>query len=288
VPSRVLQTTRRVDGALEEFLASIGDVFVVHRGHDSGNTSYGVRIGPDAWFVKYAEHDEAIGHLESAVRFHAAVRHPAIIPLVGWFRTTAGMAIVHEFRDGEVLNDPLAPGGRPREHPDSAFARFRRLPVAEIVTALEVLLEAHVAAANAGFVAVDFYDGSIVYDFERRRVQLCDLDSYRRGPYTLERDRQYGSTRFMAPEEFERGARIDERTMVFTLGRAAFVFLSAGQRGEREAHVWRANRALLDVAWTATEVEREKRFGSVADLLVAWRVASGANGDRVCRRAPPT
>jgi hypothetical protein len=38
----------------------------------------------------------------------------------------------------------------------------------------------------------------------------------------------------MAPEELERGALIDERTTVFAMGRAAFVFLGeAGAFGDR-------------------------------------------------------
>ena len=38
----------------------------------------------------------------------------------------------------------------------------------------------------------------------------------------------FGSSRFMAPEEFERGALIDERTNVFTMGRTAAVLLADG------------------------------------------------------------
>ena len=77
----------------------------------------------------------------------------------------------------------------------------------------------------------------------------------------------------MAPEEFERGATIDERTMVFTLGRAAFVFLSDGQRGENDLQLWRGSRALYDVARVATELDPDKRFASVTELLKAWRTA---------------
>ena len=36
----------------------------------------------------------------------------------------------------------------------------------------------------------------------------------------------FGSSRFMAPEEFELGTTIDERTTVFTLGRTAAVLMS--------------------------------------------------------------
>jgi hypothetical protein len=46
-----LLEVRKVDGSVEDFLASLGEVFVVHHGHDSGNTSYGVRIGAHRWFV---------------------------------------------------------------------------------------------------------------------------------------------------------------------------------------------------------------------------------------------
>jgi hypothetical protein len=60
--------------------------------------------------------------------------------------------------------------------------------------------------------------------FAARAIHLVDLDGYR-PPYTLDRERQFGSSRFMAPEEWQRGATIDERTTVYTLGRAAFVFL---------------------------------------------------------------
>jgi serine/threonine-protein kinase len=264
---------RKVDESVEDFLASLGEVFVAHRGHDSGNTSYGVRIGAHAWFVKHAEDDEPIRHLESAIVFHAAVRHAAIIPLVGWFRTSTGLAIVFEFQDGLIVNDPLAPGALPRHHPESTYARFRHLPVDEVVRALDTVFDAHVAVASAGFVAVDFYDGAIIYDFENKRVHLCDLDAYRRGPYVLDRERQYGSTRFMAPEEFEKGATIDERTTVFTLGRAAFVFLSEGQRGETDVHLWRGSRAQYDVARAATELDPDKRFASVTEFLRAWRSA---------------
>lgn len=264
----------RIDGSLEDHLRAHGRVFVTIHGHDSGNTSYGVAIGSERWFVKYAEDIEAVRHLESAIRFHGAVRHAAIIPLRGSLRTSRGLAIVHEWRDGEVLNDPLAPGALPRDSPGSAHARFRALPIPEIVAAVDAVIEAHVEVARHGFVAVDFYDGAILYDFARRQVHLCDLDSYRPGPYVLDRDRQYGSTRFMAPEEWRRDAVIDERTTVFTLGRTAFVLLSAGPRGEEESGLWRAGPRLHAVARRATAPAPRDRIATVAELLAAWR-ASG-------------
>ena len=173
------------------------------------------------------------------------------------------------------LNDPLAPGGLPRENPRSAFARFRRLPVLDVLTAYGTVLDAHRVVAGCGFVAVDFYDGCLIYDFARRMIWLCDLDCYRPGPYVLDRDRQYGSARFMAPEESIKGATVDERSTVFTLGRAAFVLLSRGPSGEQDRDLWRASDALFQVATTATRPNPPDRYQSVAELIGAWQDAHG-------------
>ena len=252
-----------VDRPLADHLAASGDVFVTIGGHDSGNTSYGVAVAGERWFVKHASDVAPIAVLENAIRFHAAVRHPAIVPLAATLRARDGLALVHPWRAGEVLNDPLLPGGMHRDDPGSSLSRFRALSVPEIVGALDAIVDAHVAVARAGFVAVDFYDGAIMYDFAARAVHLVDLDSYS-PPYTLDRDRQFGSTRFMAPEESQRGAAIDERATVFTLGRTAFVLLG-------EANGWRADPRRRDVALRATAPRPADRFATVAELDRAWR-----------------
>ena len=258
---------------VEAFLSGLGVVFVVHRGHDSGNTSAAVEIDGRRWFVKWATDPEAVSHLKSAVRFHTTVSHPAIAALRGWFTLPSGMALIHDWITGKVLNDPLVPGGVPRADPRSAFARFRRLDLRENLAAVSTVFDVHRAAADQGFVAVDFYDGCLIYDFGRHAVRLCDLDCYRPGPYILDRDRQYGSTRFMAPEEFRRGAQIDERTTVFTLGRAAFVLLSNGQRGEQARSLWPGSDTQYRVAQTATQADPARRYQSVAELCRSWRSA---------------
>jgi len=33
-----------------------------------------------------------------------------------------------------------------------------------------------------GYVAVDFYDGSIMYDFVEHKTMLCDIDFFRKKP----------------------------------------------------------------------------------------------------------
>lgn len=96
----------RIDRPLAEYLASHGDVFATISGHDSRNTSYGVAIAGDRWFVKHAAPGDAdaIAELESAIRFHAAVRHRAIVPLAAVVQAPDGLAIVYPWRAGEVLH----------------------------------------------------------------------------------------------------------------------------------------------------------------------------------------
>jgi serine/threonine-protein kinase len=269
-----LLSVHEVADALEPYLAGTGRVFTEIRGHDSGNTSFGVEVNGERWFVKHATRDQGVLTLQSAIRFHGAVQHRRIVPMRGWLKTSDGLAVVHPWIDAEVLYDTLQRDSLPRDNPRSALARFRNLPIAEIVAALDGIIEAHDEVARQSFVAVDFYDGALMYDFKAQSIHLMDLDSYRPGPYVLERERQFGSTRFMAPEEWRRGATITEATTVYTLGRTAFVFLSAGLKGKDERDSWRASSGLYEVARRATAAEPEARYATVPALMAAWQEAA--------------
>lgn len=270
----------RLNEGVRGHLDRLGEVFVEIPDHDSGNTSWGVRIGDDRWFVKYAPHMEGVVWLRTSQRFHEAVQHAAIVPLEGLVPVEAGgMVAVYRWVDGEILNDPFVPGSGHREEDGSAYRRFRDLPVPKILSALDVVFDAHLAVVAAGFVAVDFYDGCVIYDFATGGVSLVDLDMYWPGPYMLDTGRQFGSTRFMAPEEFARGATIDERTTVFTMGRTAFVFLSEDLRGDASRELWRAGDPLYAVAHRATSPDPDKRWATVEEFVQAWREAVPSTPD---------
>lgn len=114
---------------------------------------------------------------------------------------------------------------------------------------------------------MDFYDICLIYDFDRRQLRLIDLDMYRDGPFTNEMGRMFGSTRFMAPEEFQLGATIDERTNVFTMGRTVAVFLSDGTL-EREP--FQGTEDLYEVMHRACRENPSERFESMAAFHAAW------------------
>ena len=100
---------------------------------------------------------------------------------------------------------------------------------------------------------------------------MIDLDCYHRGgPFENVVGRMYGSTRFMAPEEFQRGQLIDGRTTVFNLGRAALVFLADGAlRGDE----FRGTDSQLEVVRRACEPDPAQRFASVDAFYSAWSQA---------------
>ncbi|WP_274653096.1 serine/threonine protein kinase [Paenibacillus humicola] len=271
--SNVLLETNRADGDWADFLARSGRVFRVFDKQDSGCVSYGVEAGGRRLFVKHAGAPETAAFLRRAERINRSFRHPLLPELLNAFPAGAGYALVYEWVDGEVLGTPEFPGEQGRNDPRSPHYRFRQLPAECIVCALNAVYECHVRLEEHGFVAEDFYDGCMIYDFGRHRLHLCDLDCYHEGPYTLDRERCFGSTRFMAPEEWRRGCLIDSRTNVYTMGAAAFVFLADGSRREAD---WRASAKLYEEAAKAVSDGREARYGTVAEFYAAWLGAQPA------------
>jgi hypothetical protein len=77
LPPHPLLDATSVGEDIGSYLGRVGEIFAAFRGHDSRCTSFGVRIGGGRWFVKFAEHPEAVEHLRSALRFHEAVRWAA-------------------------------------------------------------------------------------------------------------------------------------------------------------------------------------------------------------------
>jgi serine/threonine protein kinase len=251
----------------------IGEVFAVFDQQDSGCVSYGVRVGDEQLFVKTPSTDAAAASLRSAVRFHGAVRHRVINPVLQVVPRDHAPVLVMPWFDGELLRHGIRDG---LPH-DGAWTRFRLQPVATVESVVDDLIDAHRAVVDAGFLAVDLYDGSMMYDFDRHELRLVDLDDYRPGPFVAH-DRLPGSSRFMAPEEWGGGSTIDERTTVFVLGRAIRLLLG----GDEDA--WRGSDEQLSVVQRATEADPTDRFATVADLHEAWSAATGARVSRRGRR----
>jgi serine/threonine protein kinase len=270
-----------IDADAEQYLRSVGTVFAEFGDltQDSGNISYGVQIDAERYFVKTAgnpadprpilNHPARVALLRNAIRLRGICSHFTLPKLYRVIESPSGPLLVYQWFDGELLG--VSPAQR--DDPASAFQRFRSLPVSTIRRCLDAIFDLHDEIARAGWIAVDFYDGCLICDFASERLGVVDLDMYREGPFRNEMGRMFGSTRFMAPEEFELGALIDEQTNVFVMGRTALVFLSDGTLN---ADAFQGSRALFEVVAKACDPRRSCRFDSMAAFCRAWRAAKTA------------
>ncbi|MEZ4656533.1 MAG: hypothetical protein R2911_03090 [Caldilineaceae bacterium] len=101
---------------------------------------------------------------------------------------------------------------------------------------------------------------------------MVDLDNYHQGPFVNIMGRMFGSSRFMAPEEFELGSQIDQRTNVFTMGRTSALFLGDGTLARQP---FRGDDDLYAVMARAYREEPTERFQSMAEFYEGWCEARG-------------
>jgi serine/threonine-protein kinase len=264
-----------------EFLRRAGEVFAEFGPdtQDSGNFSYGVRVGGDRFFVKTAgspddsgmflSHLDRVALLGNAIRVAKTCGHRSLPRLHRVIESPHGPMLLYDWLDGELVGVPATR----RYHPASAYQRFRGLATADIVLCLDLIYELHRDLARLGWIAVDFYDGCVLYDFDAHRVGIVDLDNYHPGPFVNEMGRMFGSSRFMAPEEFELGALIDERTNVFVMGRTAAVFLGDASLDRAK---FRGSARMHSVIERACAQGPTERFQSMQEFYDAWAAARAA------------
>lgn len=248
---------------------------------DSGNVSWLVDVGSRRLFVKtagaigrqvagagvpYFDHAGRVGLLRNAIELAGSCRHPALPRLLNVIESPSGPVLVYEAAQGELVG--VARDSR--DDPASPYQRFAHLPADRLLGVFDVLIDLHLALAAAGWVAGDLYDGCLIVDFATTSLTVVDLDSYRRGPSVNDMGRMFGSTRFMAPEEFKLGAVLDERTTVCTLGRLAWHF---GTRLTEQTEDFCGSPALAHVVKRACLPSPADRHGSVAVFAEAWSTA---------------
>ncbi|MDF2669897.1 MAG: kinase domain protein [Paenibacillus sp.] len=261
-----------------DWLRKLGRTFAVFDQQDSGNISFGVERDGEKLFVKYAgartlryegEPEASIERLKLAMPLYESLRHPNLVNLVEHYEVGAGYVGVFEWFEGETLHPFTAfPPPAKYTHPDSPFYRFRQLSLELRLAALDSIFTFHRFVEARNYVAVDFYDGSILYDFKTNATRICDIDCYEQKPFFNHMGRLWGSSRFMSPEEFVLGAAIDGRTNVFNMGAMAFC-LVGGER-DRDYSSWEAGRDKYEVALRAVELVRDLRYASVAEFCEAW------------------
>jgi serine/threonine-protein kinase len=263
------------------FLSRYGTVFCVFDENDSGNISFGVDNGSKKYFIKIAglhtmssciSTDAAIDNLQKAMTVYEEIQHSHLIELYEHFGIDDLYVAVFKWVDGECLfdhwnfekyaNDPsiLPP-----------CDRFRQLPIQKRLKAFDTVLSFVRIVAQCGYFAMDFYDGSLMYDFKKDTLTVCDIDFFAKMPLINHMGKMWGSSRFMSPEEYQFGAVIDEITNVFTVGAISFMFF--GDDRDRSAEKWNAGQAMYEVAKCATNTKRNKRYQSIDEFINVWNIA---------------
>lgn len=278
------------------WIAKYGTVFSAIDGTGSGCICFGVKNAKNKYFVKIAgagtveaeiEPEESVEILKNAVQMYRVLRHPNLIRLIEDYQYLDYYVAVFEWAEGECLFDhwnfEQYSGESERKSP---MQRFKSLPVQKKLSAVDIIFSFLENVTEKRYTAVDFYDGSLIYNFEEDKLMICDIDLFRKQPAINEIGEEFwGTRRLKTPEEYSYGASIDEVTNVFTVGALIFDFF--GEYGKREIEEryllrrvapcaldqWQLNEAGYRVALRAISPEREKRWRTIREFWNAFRAA---------------
>lgn len=248
------------------FLNKYGKVFKVFDDQDSGNICFGTKKDGERYFVKFAgapterssiTQDVAVKRIKETLPIYQDLQHPNLLELVEAEEVGGGFALVFKWTDAVCMG---------RMYP-VAHQRFMQLPVADRLKVFEDILNFFEHMVTQNYVAIDFYDGSIMYDFVKRQTVICDVDYFRKMPTVNDMGHMWGSSRFQAPEEYQLGAALDEITNVYTLGATAFALFGEYQRTREK---WQLSDELFEVAQKAISEDRNTRQQSIREFREAW------------------
>lgn len=267
-------TTQNIDGItfrIKEkydfgFIADYGRVFRVFDDQDSGNICFGAENAEGRTFIKFAgapaarydgDTAQAVKRLKEAEKIYTQLRHPSLISFRESVDIGGGYALVFDWADGECM-------GRMYEE---SHRRIMGLPTEEKLGIFSAVTDFLKYTAASGYTAVDFYDGSVMYDEKNKKTTICDLDFFRKQPACNDMGRMWGSSRFMSPEEYEKGAVLDEITNVFTLGQMGFSLFTDS---DYDPTIFPLGTRCYDILMKAISPERENRFRTIAEFEIHW------------------
>lgn len=290
----VTQKIDKVEFQLKEYrdltwIKKYGNVFAVFDGTGSGCISFGITDGCRKYFVKIAgagtveaevSPGESVIMLKNAAESYQVLRHPNLIRLVEHDSYQDYYVAVFEWAEGECLFDHWNFDKYvQKSESESPWDRFRKLPVEKRIASAEVIFSFLDTVAKHKYVAVDFYDGSLIYDFSIDKMTICDIDLFRKQPVVNDIGEDFwGTRRLKAPEEYRYGSCIDEVTNVFTVGALLFNFFGTFTQQEINDRYqfkrfipcsldqWELNEASYRAAVKAVNPDRSVRYQTVSDF----------------------
>ena len=113
--------------------------------------------------------------MKNAVPVYQSLEHPHLIKLLDNFPTDYGFAVVFQWFEGECLHSHWSYGGVEKyTNPKSPFIvlKFR---IGKTLKSLRYNFSFHTYVESKNYVAVDLYDGSILYDFKNDETKYVIL-----------------------------------------------------------------------------------------------------------------
>lgn len=250
------------------FMNQYGNIFAIAGNWEgSGNICFGVESNSKKYFIKfagapkekfdYATIEEAIGFLKDAKQVYEDLAHESLIKFVKGEEIGGGYANIFEWTDAECIGYPNP----------LTRQKFLSLPIEEKLRVFDTILDFHAHVADKNYVAIDFYADQILYDFANKKTIICDIDFYQKSPYYGDKG-TWGSSNFISPEERTPGLRIDEITMVYTMGATAFSIFSDYDRSFEK---WTLGSSLYQVVKKAVSDDRNMRHQSIKQLIYEWK-----------------
>jgi serine/threonine-protein kinase len=269
--------TKNIDGVSFELkenfdfecLSEYDKVFAVFDKQDSGYLCFGIQNNNKKLFLKMAgaatirsnvSTDVAIARLKSTVSIYKDLRYPILIEMIEHKEIKKGYLTVFEWFEGECMGKQY-----------NSFDKFLALSLDKKFSIYQEILLFHLHVNKCGYIALDFYDGCIMYDFITEQTRICDVELYSKKPVINTMGRMWGSSRYMSPEEFQLGAEIDERSNVFLMGATAFQLFGGGN--ERNLDKWQANEKMYSVALKAVNIEKDDRYQTIDEYFESWNNA---------------
>ena len=215
------------------WLKQFGEVFSVVDETGSGCICFGIRKDNKDYFYKIAgaktveselSESESISLLKHSIQIYKDLSHENLIKLVDDFEYNEFYIAVFEYAYGECLFDHWN-FEKYKKDPSivTPKQRFNSLSKEKKLDVVSKLFSFFINTIDKGYLAVDFYDSSIIYNFDDESVSFCDIDLFRKAPTINDKGIDYyGTKRLKAPEENVLNAVIDERTNELTL--AAIIF----------------------------------------------------------------
>ncbi|WP_391205438.1 serine/threonine protein kinase [Psychrobacillus sp. L4] len=201
------------------------------------------------------------------------IDHPLLIHFIETFQTEQGYGLKFKWVDGQCMHNhwDFTPFEK-YNSPDSPFVKLRKLSLQKRISILTQIYEFAVFVESKGYVMVDFYDGSILYNFTNDELHICDIDFFKKAPVFNDIGEDFwGTTRLKAPEEYRLNAEITCATNVYTLAGLAFAFI--GGRSEKSFEKWEASLSQYNVCTKAFESNPSDCFETISSYYHQWNQA---------------